>query len=104
MDGAGSVLDVDALPGQGNLPDAGLSRAGRVLTAADMLHASNTTLADLAAADNSYQLVPGELDLIHLSACQACVLLLVGPDSYLCICGTPCHLFNILFILFRDKP
>ena len=67
MDGAGSGLGIDALPGQGVLPDAGLSRAGRVLTAADTLHASNTSLADLAGADNSYQLVPGDLDLSHLA-------------------------------------
>lgn len=60
VNGAGLGLGPDALPGQGSMPDAGLSRAGRVLTAAGLLDPNNTSLADAAGADTSYQLVPGE--------------------------------------------
>ncbi|KAK9832201.1 hypothetical protein WJX74_002645 [Apatococcus lobatus] len=56
----GLGLGLDVLPGQGIAQDAGLSRAGRVLTAADVLNPSNSSLADIANADSSYQLVPVE--------------------------------------------
>lgn len=69
VNGAGSGMGSDALPGQRIIQEAGLSRAGRVLTAAGMLDPSNTSLADAAGADTSYQLVPGETCLIDPVPC-----------------------------------
>lgn len=81
MNGAGSGLEPDALPGQRIVPEAGLSRAGRVLTAAGMLDPTNTSLADAAGADTSYQLVPGEFCRV-----DPCLLL----DCIAAYCETPC--------------
>ena len=74
MNGAGSGVVSDALPGQGIMPEAGLSRAGRVLTAAGMLDPSNSSLVGAASADTSYQLVPGEVCLA-LAALECCLMI-----------------------------
>ena len=48
---------MDALPGPGGVAQPDLNRAGRVLTAVDMLDLGNVSLP--TGPDTSYQLVPG---------------------------------------------